>query len=150
MDEYYDTYANYIVKFLEEYKKLNLEIWAVSTGNEPFTSLLPISHINTMFWSARTASKWVVQNLGPAIEKSTTNNTIILMLDDQRWALPWYMIDVKLFHKDALKYMKGIAIHWYTDAFVPASVLDLTHDLAPDKFILMTEACTGIVYTFNR
>ncbi|XP_008201883.2 lysosomal acid glucosylceramidase-like [Nasonia vitripennis] len=142
-EEYYQTFADYIVKFLEEYQKYGLEMWSVSTGNEPFTSLVIISRINSMFWSSDTASKWVINNLGPSIEKSKSNNTIILMLDDQRLALPWYMVDVKVRHSEALKYVKGIGVHWYSDAVIPANVLDLTHDLLPDKFILMTEACIG-------
>lgn len=143
MDKYYQVYANYIVKFLEEYKKLGFEMWAVSTGNEPFTSLLPIKRINSMFWSPKTASKWVKENLGPTLEKSTSNNTYILMIDDQRFTLPWYVIDVKLYHKEALKYVKGLAIHWYADIYIPAQVLDLTHDIVPDKFILITESSLG-------
>ncbi|XP_058797228.1 lysosomal acid glucosylceramidase-like [Phymastichus coffea] len=142
-EKYYQIYAKYIVKFLEEYKKNGLDIWAVSTGNEPFTSLLPISKINSMFWSSGTASKWVINNLGPTLEKSNSNATVILMLDDQRMSLPWYVIDVKTRHSEALKYIKGIAVHWYTDDFIPAKVLSLTHDIVPEKFILMTEACLG-------
>ncbi|XP_031788436.1 lysosomal acid glucosylceramidase [Nasonia vitripennis] len=144
LEEYYQTYADYIVKFLETYKSYGLDMWAVSAGNEPFNALLLIfSKINNMFWSPGNACKWVINNLGPSIEQSKSNNTIILMLDDNRVALPWYMVDVKIWHSEALKYVKGIAVHWYTDTVIPASVLDLTHDLLPDKFILMTEACVG-------
>lgn len=144
--KYYQTYAEYIVKFLEEYKRNDLEIWAVSTGNEPFTSLVPISHINSMFWSSGTASKWIINNLGPTLQKSDSNATNILMLDDQRLALPWYVIDVKARYNEALKFVKGIAVHWYTDKFVPAGVLDLTHSIVPDKFILITESSIGKLF----
>jgi glucosylceramidase len=143
LEEYYQTYANYIIKFLEAYKNNGLNIWAVSTGNEPFTSLIVTSKINSMFWSARSVSKWVIENLGPTLQKSSSNSTYILMLDDQRIHLPWFLLDVKYFHKDALKYVKGIAIHWYTDSFSLPNILDITHHIAPDKFILMTEACVG-------
>ncbi|XP_023245563.1 glucosylceramidase-like [Copidosoma floridanum] len=143
LDDYYQTYANYIVKFLEAYKNNGLEIWAVSTGNEPFTSLVPISHINTMFWSSRTVSVWIQENLGPTLQQSTSNNTQILVLDDQRVALPWYMINMRRHNPGALKYVSGIAVHWYTDEYFPAFVLDVTHDEFPDKFLLMTEFSVG-------
>ena len=143
LDEYYQTYANYIIKFLEEYKKNGLEIWAVSTGNEPVTPLIKFSRINKMYWSAKTASKWVLQNLGPTLEKSNSNDTIILMFDDQRLALPCYVMDFMLYNSDALDYIKGVAVHWYTDDFLPATALTVTHALIPDKFILITEACVG-------
>ncbi|KAK3097705.1 hypothetical protein FSP39_012333 [Pinctada imbricata] len=45
--------------------------------------------------------------------------------------------------KDASKYISGIAVHWYQDKFVPATVLSITHKKFPDKFILATEACSG-------
>ena len=143
LDKYYQTYANYLIKFLEEYKKNGLEIWAITTGNEPFTTLIPFARINKMYWSAKTASKWVLQNLGPTLEKSKCNDTIILMLDDQRAALPLYVIDFKIDNEEALDYIKGLALHWYTDDFVPPTALVVTRALIPDKFFLMTEACTG-------
>lgn len=31
-DQYYQVYAEYLVKFLEEYKDRGLPIWAISTG----------------------------------------------------------------------------------------------------------------------
>ncbi|KAG7159117.1 Lysosomal acid glucosylceramidase-like 5 [Homarus americanus] len=43
----------------------------------------------------------------------------------------------------AAQYVDGIAIHWYGDNFSPASLLEETHDLFPDFFILGTEACEG-------
>jgi len=43
----------------------------------------------------------------------------------------------------AARYVSGVAVHWYTDWLVPASVLDRTHKLYPDVPILYTESCTG-------
>lgn len=43
---------------------------------------------------------------------------------------------------DAYSYVDGIAVHWYVD-FVPENLLNITHHLYPDKFILGTEACEG-------
>ncbi|KAJ8683345.1 hypothetical protein QAD02_019137 [Eretmocerus hayati] len=143
LDDHYQTYADYILKFLEEYEKNGINIWAVSTGNEPSTSLLPIKRINSMFWSPRTMSKWVIENLGPTLERSRFNRTNILMLDDQRFCLPWFPAYIKNNHKDAFKYIKGIAVHWYADGYYPVGALDATHDLLPDKFILITESSIG-------
>jgi glucosylceramidase len=43
-----------------------------------------------------------------------------------------------------LKYVDGIAVHWYTDRWFPLpDALDTVHEEYPDKFILYTEACTG-------
>merc|ERR1712136_469602 len=44
---------------------------------------------------------------------------------------------------EAAKYVKGIAVHWYGNAYTPASLLTKTHEMFPDRFILATEACSG-------
>jgi len=54
-------------------------------------------------------------------------------------------LDLKVFEDErALKYVDGIAVHWYTDRWFPLpDALDTVHEEYPDKFILYTEACTG-------
>lgn len=131
------------MKFLEEYQKNGLEMWTVSTGNEPYTSIIPFVHINSMYWSTSTASKWVIENLGPTLKKSSSNGTGILMLDDQRLYLPWYVTTVLKNHNDALQYVKGFGVHGYSDFIVPPIALDWAHHMVPYKFILMTEFCLG-------
>ncbi|KZC06829.1 Glucosylceramidase [Dufourea novaeangliae] len=140
--EYYQLYANYILKFLDEYKKNGIDIWAISTGNEPINAYLPFDHLNTLGWTSGTVANWVAKFLGPSLAASEHNNTKILTLDDQRIFLPWFVKHV-LSNEQAKKYIAGTAVHWYTDFISPAKVLDETHDAFPDKFILMTEACTG-------
>ena len=48
-----------------------------------------------------------------------------------------------LSNAEAAKYVKGIAVHWYGNAYTPASLLTKTHEMFPDRFILATEACSG-------
>lgn len=117
-------------------------MWAISTGNEPSNAYVPIVPINNMGWTAGTVATWVAENLGPSLNNSQHNQTLILGLDDQRFNLPWF-IDLVFRNKIAEKYISGIAIHWYWDAVVPAGVLDKTHNHFPEKFLLITEACEG-------
>ena len=140
--EYYQLYAEYLMKFLEDYKKNGLDIWAFTTGNEPFDAYVPFDRLNTMGWTPPTMAKWVADNMGPTLAASKFNETLILALDDQRFNLPWYMEQV-FANKKAKHYISGTAVHWYGDVIAPPSVLDRTHNGYPDKFILMTEACEG-------
>ena len=41
------------------------------------------------------------------------------------------------------QYVDGVAVHWYDDKTISPVVLDETHDMAPNKFMLYTEACSG-------
>ena len=141
--EYYQVYADYLLKFLLAYKNHGFNIWAITTGNEPSDGLVPPgAKFQCMGWLPADMANWVATNLGPTIAASETNETLIMMLDDQRFELPWY--PAQFFKNPVAKnYTAGIAIHWYTDAYIPVEVVDMTHDEFPDKFILMTEACTG-------
>jgi hypothetical protein len=46
-------------------------------------------------------------------------------------------------HPEALPFIDGVAVHYYADMIIPASVLSLITNTHPDKFILATEACEG-------
>lgn len=46
-------------------------------------------------------------------------------------------------HPEARKYVAGIGVHWYGNFLSPPSILTVTHDLFPDRFLLATEACEG-------
>lgn len=139
--EYYQLYTNYLIKFMDEYKKHGLDMWAISTGNEPANALVPFVRLTTMGWTPGSVSTWIEKNLGPSLAKSQ-HETMILAIDDQRFNLPWF-VDMMFRNKVAKKYVSGIALHWYWDTSIPAFVLDDTHDNFPEKFLLMTEACEG-------
>lgn len=141
-EEFYQTYAEYLVKFLDEYKKNGLNMWAITTGNEPLDAFVPCDVLNTMGWTPETMGKWVGDNLGPTLASTGNNHTLIFALDDQRINLPWYP-EALFRNKKALDYTSGIAIHWYLDNLTPATVLDETHDDFPEKLLLLTEASTG-------
>lgn len=141
--EYYQTYADYLVKFLEAYKDEGLPIWAISTGNEPADVFFPGTPINDMGWIPSTVAQWLVHNFGPSVMNSSSAETLILAIDDQRFDLPWYLNDMYQANSDVDKYIAGIAVHWYADQLFPVSLYDRTNKLYPDKFLLMTEACRG-------
>lgn len=48
-------------------------------------------------------------------------------------------------HPEAVQYLDGFAVHWYWDNIAPPSLLDKTHEKFPDKFILNTESCLGMM-----
>ncbi|XP_076179656.1 lysosomal acid glucosylceramidase-like [Ptiloglossa arizonensis] len=141
-EEYYQIYANYLTKFVDEYKKNDIDIWAVTTGNEPTISfMINRSTIITMGWTPDSMSKWVGNFLGPTLASAT--NAVVLALDDDRELLPDYV--VPLFkNENASKYTVGTGVHWYFPNKAPTiTVLDQTHEQFPDKLLLMTESSIG-------
>ncbi|XP_065168603.1 lysosomal acid glucosylceramidase-like [Atheta coriaria] len=138
-NEYYQVWADYFLKFFEKYDEEGISFWGVTTGNEPSLALVN-SAINSVRWLPG-GMKWAGENLGPTIRASKYKDLKILMLDDQRFFLPWFPEAVM--KNGTEKFIDGISVHWYWDTIVPASVLTSTHKRFPDKILLATEACRG-------
>ncbi|KAF0293665.1 Glucosylceramidase [Amphibalanus amphitrite] len=142
LPEYYQTWANYFIRFLEEYDKEGISMWGVTAQNEPIDGDIPEFAFNCMGWTAESQTEWIKTNLGPTLRASRFNATKVMILDDQRFLLPAWA-DVVLADPEAAAYVDGVAVHWYGDPFFPADALTATHNHHPDKFLLNTEACEG-------
>lgn len=77
-DEYYQTWADYHVKYLELMHESNFSFWAVSTGNEPLNGVVlsTFVHFMSLGWLPKEQGKWVGENLGPAIRKSPVTSNV--------------------------------------------------------------------------
>ncbi|CAG6015364.1 unnamed protein product [Menidia menidia] len=137
------TWAQYYVRFLEEYAKYNLTFWAVTTGNEPSAGLLRNYSFQALGFTAEEQRDWVALDLGPALKASSHPHTHILILDDNRLLLlHWAKVVLSDIH--AAKYIHGVAVHWYFDSLVPAEIsLGATHEVYPEYYLFGTEACSG-------
>uniref|UniRef100_A0A8C8BDQ9 Glucosylceramidase n=1 Tax=Otus sunia TaxID=257818 RepID=A0A8C8BDQ9_9STRI len=143
-DKYHKTWANYFIKFLDEYAKHNVTFWAVTVQNEPLAALLTPPQFPTIAFTAAKQRDFVVQDLGPALARSP-HRTRIIILDDQRIHLP-HWAKVVLGNATAARYVAGMGVHWYLDSIVPARCsLEATHKLFPGHFLLYTEACSGFL-----
>ncbi|CAL8256213.1 unnamed protein product [Boreogadus saida] len=137
------TWAQYYVRFLEEYAKHNLSFWALTTGNEPSAGQMTNYSFQAMGFTAEEQRDWVAMDLGPAVMASIHPHTHILILDDNRLLLP-YWAEVVLSDVEAGRYIHGVAVHWYLDSLVPAEIsLGTTHHLFPEYYLFGTEACAG-------
>uniref|UniRef100_A0A8C7YS49 Glucosylceramidase n=1 Tax=Oryzias sinensis TaxID=183150 RepID=A0A8C7YS49_9TELE len=137
------TWAQYYIRFLEEYAKYNLTFWAVTTGNEPSAGRMTNYSFQALGFTAEEQRDWVALDLGPALHASAYPDTHVLLLDDSRLLLP-YWAKVVLNDVHAGRYIHGVAVHWYMDSLVPADIsLGVTHQLYPEYYLFGTEACAG-------
>lgn len=144
--EYYQTYADYHYKFLEKYKEQGIDVWGITTTNEPTTGLVGFIHsVNNLGWTAASMGRWIIMNLGPTIRNSTFKDVKIITGDDQRLTLPYWANVLVAEHPKVLEYVDGIAVHYYTDFLTPASILSEVAKSFPNKFIIATEACEGSI-----
>ncbi|XP_072934756.1 putative glucosylceramidase 4 [Epargyreus clarus] len=141
---YYQTYADYHCLFAEKYKEQGIDIWGFTTTNEPLDGVFDIARFQTLGFNASGMGEYIQNHLGPTLRYNcSVKNLGIMAVDDQRVAIPLFFNALNENFPGSMEYINGIAVHWYTDTFTPASLLsDVTRDY-PDKFLMSTEACAG-------
>lgn len=77
-DEYYQTWADYHIKYLELMHDNNFSFWAISTGNEPLNgvTLSSFVHFMSLGWMPKDQGRWVGENLGPTLRKSSKSSNV--------------------------------------------------------------------------
>ena len=139
LPEYRETWALYFSKYINAYKQEGINIWGVTVENEPLGN---DKNWESMHFTPQEMTAFVRDYLGPQFEKDGLSHIPILGYDQNRgdelenWAKTMFE------DKAAAKYFGGTAVHWYagTIDFFPES-LQYTHLLAPDKYLINTEAC---------
>jgi len=94
-----------------------------------------------MHYTAEEMVDFVQNHLGPKL--ATEGHDVKILAYDQNRGeelIDW----AKVIYKDekSAKYFDGFAIHWYASTFdwFPSS-LNFTHDMAPNKYLIQSEAC---------
>lgn len=139
LPQYRDTWALYFSKYIEAYKKEGINIWGITVENEPLGN---DKNWESMHFTPGEMTDFVRDYLGPQFEKDGLSHIPILGYDQnrgdelQKWAKAMFEDD------KAAKYFGGTAVHWYASTYdyFPAS-LQYTHQLAPKKYLINTEAC---------
>jgi len=78
--EYYQSWADYYIKFVQEYKKEGLPIWGLTVQNEPMATQTWESCIYT----AEDERDFVKKYLGPTLEKSELSDLKLMIWDHNR------------------------------------------------------------------
>ncbi|XP_001994836.2 lysosomal acid glucosylceramidase [Drosophila grimshawi] len=143
--EYYQTWAEYHLKFLELMQSKNMSVWAISTGNEPLNGVIGFFfvHFMSMGWTPWQQAIWLSDYLGPTIKNSSQSHVLIFGNDDQRYTYPSWFRKMRSSRTKALDYLDGLAVHWYWDEVFGPQLIDEAHKEMPDKLILNTESCIG-------
>ena len=137
--EYYQSWANYYVKFIKAYQKEGLDIWGLTIQNEPMAKQIWESCIYT----ADQERDFLTNNLGPTLWENGLKDKKVIIWDHNR-DLIYQRATTTLNTKEALKYASGIGFHWYetwTKSQPMFNNVAETHKAFPDKFLLFTEGC---------
>lgn len=136
--EYYPIWASFFSKYATSYAKEGIDIWGFTVENEPLGN---DAHWESMHFTPEETADFVKNHLGPQLKKDNLNVNI-LVYDQNRDEELKTWAEVLLKDDELLPMIYGTAVHWYasTYKYFPES-LNFTHDLAPNKHIINTEAC---------
>ncbi|XP_060777704.1 lysosomal acid glucosylceramidase isoform X3 [Neoarius graeffei] len=91
----YKTWAQYYIRFLEDYEKHNISFWGLTTGNEPTAGEMTNYSFQALGFTPELQRDWIALDLGPALHSSPYAKTHLMILDDQRLLLPhWAKVDL--------------------------------------------------------
>ncbi len=107
--EYYETMAAYLIKFIEAYEKEEIQIWGIAAQNEP----IEIQRWASCEYSGEEEKIFLKNYLIPALEKSGYQDRKILCWecnkDFMRERAEEILSDQQLAQK-----VFGVAFHWYS------------------------------------
>ncbi|MFT3675539.1 MAG: glycoside hydrolase family 30 beta sandwich domain-containing protein [Chitinophagaceae bacterium] len=126
---FYNAYARYFVKYIQEMKAAGINIEAVTVQNEP---LHPGNNPSILI-PAPDMTAFVRDHLGPAFAAAHINTKIIIY--DHNCDRPDYPISI-LNDPEARKYIDGSGFHLYGGK---VDAMTDVHDAHPDKQIYFTE-----------
>ncbi len=138
LPEYYDTWANFFLKYLDAYREMGIDIWGFTVNNEPLGN---DSNWESMHFSPGEMNDFVKNHLGPKL-RSEAPEVVLLGYDQNRDEEMREWVDTMFASENIGQYYDGTAIHWYGSTFdyFPES-LQHAHQKAPDKYLIQSEAC---------
>jgi glucosylceramidase len=133
----YQAYANYFVKFLQQYSTKGVKVWGITPQNEPNQD--PSSYPGS-YLSAANQAKFIASYLGPSLDAAGLKPAILggdVSVADSNYA-------ATLFANAAVAgRLYGTAWHCYQDVSSYAGGLSAIHNLSPSKPLYGTECSTG-------
>lgn len=137
--QYYDAYAKYFVKYIQQMKAEGITIDAVTPQNEP----LHDGNEPSMYMSALEQTNFIKNNLGPAFK--TANITTKIITYDHNCDKPEYPKAI-LADAAAFPFVDGSAFHLYAGDI---SALSDVYNAYPTKNIYFTEQWTSSTGEFG-
>ena len=137
--EFYQSWANYFVKFIKGYESLGVPIWGLTVQNEPMAT----QRWESCIYTAEEERDFIKKNLGPALQKNGLAGKRLIAWDHNR-DLIYQRANTILSDPAAAKYVWGIGYHWYetwTGAGMNFQNVKLVAEAFPNKNLVFTEGC---------
>ncbi len=136
---YFNSWANYYVKFIQAYENEGIPIWGITIQNEPMATQTWESCIYT----AEEERDFLKKYLGPTMEKAGLAGKKIIIWDHNRDLIN-HRVNTILGDPSAAKFVWGIGFHWYepwSGGQPMFNNVGLVQEAFPDKKLIFTEGC---------
>ena len=137
--DFYQSWANYFVKFIRAYEREGIPIWGVSIQNEPMAT----QKWESCIFSAEEERDFLKNHLGPTIKKERLAEKKIIVWDHNR-DLIYQRARTILTDPQAAQYVWGVGYHWYEPWSGGEPMFDnvkLVREAFPEKHLIFTEGC---------
>ena len=136
--EYEETYADYLIRYLDAYKSEGIKIWGITPVNEPHGNN---GQWESMHFTPESQNQFIKKYLGPKLAEKGFNTVKLLVFDQNRDGLE-HWVDVVLGDEQTAKFVYGSAVHWYESTNkVYEDVFERVNTKFPDHAIIHTEGC---------
>jgi glucosylceramidase len=137
--EYYQSWANYYIRFIKAYQREGIPIWGITIQNEPMATQTWESCI----YSAEEERDFLKNYLGPTMKREGLGDKKIIAWDHNR-DLVYQRAATILTDPKAARYVWGIGYHWYEPWSGGEPMFDnvkLVRESFPDTKLIFTEGC---------
>ena len=139
LPEFYQSWANYYVKFINAFQNEGLPVWGLTLQNEPMAT----QRWESCIYTAEEERDFLKNYLGPTLKKAGLGDKKITVWDHNR-DLMTQRASTILDDPEANKYVWGIGFHWYESWSGGAPMFEnvgAVNEMYPNKNLLFTEGC---------
>ena len=132
--EYFQSWADYFIKFFKAYAKEGIPFWGLTVQNEP----MAVQTWESCIFTAEEERDFVRDYLGPTLARNNMGDLKVIIYDHNRGVISQRAGTV-FDDPEASKYVWGTGFHWYTGNHFEN--IKLVKEAYPDKKLLFTEGC---------
>ena len=139
LPDFYQSWANYYVKFINAYQKEGIPVWGLTIQNEP----MAVQRWESCIYSAEEERDFLKNYLGPTLENAGFGDKKITVWDHNRDLMTQRATTI-LNDPEANKYVWGVGFHWYENWSGGDPMFEnvgVVNELYPNKNLLFTEGC---------
>jgi glucosylceramidase len=139
LPEFYQSWANYYVKYIKAIQKEGLPVWGLTIQNEPMAK----QRWESCIFTAEEERDFLKNYLGPTLVKSGLGDKKITIWDHNRDLIS-QRVSTILSDELASKYVWGIGFHWYESWSGGEQMYDnigKVNEMYPSKNLFFTEGC---------